>query len=118
MRSSRNNVTAARELRKRMTATELAAWAVLRRRGFHGLRFRRQRPFGAFVVDFYCPRLKLAVEIDGSVHENLDQAQHDASRQATLESIGVHVVRIAASAIEANAREALEAAIAPFLPLI
>jgi very-short-patch-repair endonuclease len=81
----------ARELRKQQTPAEQALWAKLRRRQLLGLKFRRQHPIDCFIVDFYCARAKLVVEIDG--HGHASQVEHDDSRTAHLEELGCTVIR-------------------------
>ena len=54
---------AARELRRSLTPAERYAWSLLRRRGIHGLKFRRQHVLGRFVADFYCPARRLVLEV-------------------------------------------------------
>jgi very-short-patch-repair endonuclease len=95
----RDNVPAARRLRQRETSTEIILWGYLRNRRFHGLRFRRQHPVRNFVVDFYCPELKLAVEIDGLVHAAPEQQMSDANRQAIIEEFGIRFVRVSTESI-------------------
>ena len=100
-------VDAARSLRVRSTPTEALLWNALRSRQLAGLKFRRQQPFGPFVVDFFCATHRLVVEIDGSVHDNPAQAESDRSRQEVLESLDLHVLRIPASLVETNIASAL-----------
>ena len=59
-----------RDLRNHATAAERALWQMLKGRQLHGRKFRRQRSVGAYVLDFYCPSERLAVEVDGSVHDD------------------------------------------------
>ena len=54
-----------RELRRNMTKAELMIWSKLRRKQVCGYKFRRQYGVGSYIIDFYCPKIKLAVEIDG-----------------------------------------------------
>jgi len=58
------------------------------------VRFLRQYSVDNYVIDFYCPRLKLAIEIDGEVHEDPVQKEHDIERQTYLESFGIRFIRI------------------------
>ena len=88
-------VRRARGLRQEMTLPEVVFWQVLRERP-EGLRFRRQHPAGAYVLDFYCPAARLAVEVDGEVHERGDRPERDARRDAFLAGHGVAVLRIPA----------------------
>jgi very-short-patch-repair endonuclease len=80
-----------------MTLPEVILWQELRGGKLNGLRFRRQHPVGPYILDFYLPSARLAIEVDGSVHSTSDQAKHDALRTAWLAKRGVRVLRIAAS---------------------
>ncbi len=99
------------ELAKRMrgepTSSEAIAWSILRRNGCFGLRFRRQHVIGGFIVDFYCGSLRLAIEIDGEVHDDPQAAVSDEERTAALAARGVVVARIRNSDLSAGALEAL-----------
>lgn len=83
----------ARTLRKDLTKTEKLVWELLRKRKFMGFKFRRQHVLEGFVLDFYCPELKLGIEIDGRIH--LKQKDYDKARQDIIESKGVTIVRVA-----------------------
>ena len=65
-----------------------------------GLKFRRQYPIGPYVCDFYCDEARLAVEVDGRVHET--RAEHDAVRDEYLRAQGVKVVRVSASLVSSD----------------
>jgi very-short-patch-repair endonuclease len=96
----------ARELRKRATRSEVLLWQQLRERKL-GVRFRRQHPFGRYVVDFYAACAKLVVEVDGGVHDA--QRAYDEARQAEIERLyGVRFVRLSAELVERDARAAAE----------
>ena len=82
-----------RVLRKEMTYCEKIVWLHLRRKQL-GYRFLRQYSVDHYVIDFYCPEMKLAVEIDGSVHDTPDQKEYDAYRQEYLEKFGITFVRV------------------------
>jgi len=82
----------ARELRHGQTPSEQKLWQALRGRGAGGLKFRRQVPFGSYIVDFYCAEAKMVVEVDGDVHES--QVEYDAERTRWLESMGLKVMRV------------------------
>ncbi|MFZ5556688.1 MAG: N-6 DNA methylase [Pseudomonadota bacterium] len=84
----------ARELRKKQTPTEAVMWELLRDRRFMNLKFRRQHQVGEYVVDFYCDEHKLAVELDGPVHDEVKQAKKDKTRDAYLQSLGLTVLRL------------------------
>ena len=82
----------ARELRREMTPAERCLWAVLRGNALDGAYFRRQHAAGSFILDFYCAKAKLAVEVDGGSH--LGQEEYDAARTRWLESEhGIRVIR-------------------------
>ncbi|MBI5323510.1 endonuclease domain-containing protein [Bradyrhizobium sp.] len=82
----------ARNLRANMTDAEARLWHALRRDQLNGLSFRRQHPIGPFTLDFYCSRLRLAVEVDGGQHAEL-RKQSDERRTAWLAEKGITVVR-------------------------
>lgn len=83
----------ARELRKNQTCAESLMWQVLRSRRFAGLKFRRQHPIEPYILDFYCHELKLAVELDGSQHNEASGLEADQHRTAYLKAQGLEVVR-------------------------
>lgn len=85
-------VTQARRLRKQMTPAEKALWSELRRCRLAGPRFRRQAPVGPFIIDFVCHAAKLAIEIDGGVHDAPDVALQDAERQQWIEGRGYRLM--------------------------
>jgi cyclase len=82
----------AKELRGNMTEAELVLWEYLRQHPL-GYKFRRQHPVGIYVVDFYCHKLKLVMEVDGSVHGEKEVRDADMERQGQLELDGLKVVR-------------------------
>jgi uroporphyrinogen-III synthase len=94
MRKRSLKLALAKAQRHEPTAAEAAAWALLRNRHCLGLKFRRQHVVRGFIVDFFCPELRLAVEIDGAVHCDRMQAEFDEARSRTLAVAGIGVVRI------------------------
>jgi very-short-patch-repair endonuclease len=79
-------------MRRESTDAENRLWAILRSRNLDNLKFRRQVPIGAFIVDFCCLRERLIVELDGGQH--LDQLKrYDDKRSKHLESVGFKVLR-------------------------
>lgn len=78
----------ARMLRKRMTPSEKTLWALIRKRQL-GVKFRRQVIIRGWIVDFYCPELRLVVEVDGGYHD----AAKDAYRDGAMEQLGLTVLR-------------------------
>ncbi|MBV9570855.1 MAG: DUF559 domain-containing protein [Alphaproteobacteria bacterium] len=86
-------VQRARELRWSMTDAERRLWALLRRKKLAGYRFRRQAQIGPYYADFFCPKARLIVEVDGVFHGNKDQDERDEARTHWLEAHGCRVIR-------------------------
>ncbi len=84
----------ARELRQTQTSHEALLWQILRNRRFLNLKFRRQRPFGRYYLDFFCEELNLVIELDGVQHLGEKNVAHDTERTRFLESRGLTVLRI------------------------
>ena len=80
-------------LRKSETEAEKLLWQKLKNRKCADLKFRRQHPFGRFVLDFYCHEKAIAVEVDGGIHKNRDVRERDLNRTCELEDMGVRVIR-------------------------
>lgn len=78
-------------LRRNPTEAEMWLWSCLRRRQMHGFKFRRQHPFGDYILDFVCLEARLVIEADGGQH--VDRRQEDAARMAFLEQAGFQVLR-------------------------
>ncbi|HJY62760.1 MAG TPA: endonuclease domain-containing protein, partial [Ignavibacteria bacterium] len=81
-----------RELRKNMTKAEVLLWLGLKNKKL-GVRFLRQFSIKAFVVDFYCPEIKLALEIDGATHITREEIKYDKQRQEYIESLSIKFLR-------------------------
>ena len=91
----------ARRLRRNSTDSEAALWSRLRNKQLLGIQFYRQKPIGEHIVDFFAPRAKLVIEVDGSQHLEGEHALKDRSRDRYLVSLGLKVLRF-------NSREVLE----------
>jgi very-short-patch-repair endonuclease len=89
-----------RVLRKDSTPYEKKVWELLRDRRFMNLKFRRQHVIEGFIVDFYCHQLRLAVEIDGSIHNR--QQDYDDLRQRLIESEGIRFIRFTNDEIDTD----------------
>ena len=96
----------ARRLRREATPAEKILWPELRGRRFAGFKFRRQHVLGPFIVDFYCARAALVVELDGETH--LGRERPDLERQAWLEDRGLLVLRFWNNAVYDDHEVALE----------
>lgn len=83
----------AKSLRKNSTCMEIKIWNSLRSRRFQGFKFRRQSPFGNYIVDFVCIEKKLIIEIDGGQHNEWRQNEYDNRRTDYLNNLGYEVLR-------------------------
>ena len=91
-RASSKMIGRAREFRRGMTPAEELLWSRLRNRGI-GFKFRRQQPIGRFIVDFYCPEERLAIELDSGAHALPREAEQDRQRDEWLAARGYRVLR-------------------------
>ena len=98
------SLTSARNQRREMSLPEGLLWNQLRQRP-HEMKFRNHHPVGNLVVDFYCARKRLAIEIDGISHDMGDSPERDRRRDAWLASQGIAVIRIPASDVLDNPAE-------------
>jgi very-short-patch-repair endonuclease len=92
--------TIARTLRKEMTLAEILLWNELRRKQLLGYDFHRQKPVDVYVVDFFCPKLLLAIEIDGASHEG--RQEEDSKRQKEIERYGISFLRFDDNEVKKN----------------
>ena len=80
-------------LRRSLSKAEAVIWLHLSRKQMNGFKFRRQYSVNQYVIDFYCPELKLAIEIDGDSHYGYLSEKYDNERQKYIESFGIHFMR-------------------------
>lgn len=80
-------------LRNNATAPEAILWRMLKGKQIEGLKFRRQFGIGPYVLDFYCPEIRLCIELDGDVHKTYEQAQYDEIRTRFLNESNIKVLR-------------------------
>jgi len=90
-----------------MTHAEVLLWNYVRRKQIHNIRFRRQFSIEQFIIDFYSPQLKLAIEIDGLTHLTDEEKDYDAWRQNKLEEYGVKFLRFTNEEVYGNINEVL-----------
>ena len=83
----------ARKLRNKSTKSEIKLWQYLKSKKMMGYDFHRQKPIDNFIVDFFCNKLKLAIELDGYTHTFEEIAEKDASKQERLKELGITVLR-------------------------
>ena len=91
-------------LRNSLPSAELILWSRLKNRQICAQKFRRQFSVGPYVVDFYCPALKLAIEIDGDSHFQPGEQEKDRTRQQFIESTGVQFLRLRNIEVRQNLR--------------
>jgi len=96
-----------RALRQSMPKTEVILWKSLSRKQMMGCKFRRQYSVDKYVIDFYCPELKLAVEVDGDSHYVKDTEEYDKERQDYIEQFGIKFLRVTNNDIYKNLRGVL-----------
>ncbi len=94
----KGTVKLARKLRSEMTLPEGLLWRELRKRP-GGLKFRRQHPSGAFVIDFYCAAVRLAIEVDGLAHDTAEVIKRDSVKSNFLRSQGIATLRVPAKVV-------------------
>ena len=102
------NIEYRRLLRHDMTPSERMLWKHISYKQLDGWRFRRQHGFGPYVLDFYCPVLKLCIEVDGEIHQRTDVVEKDKERTSFLESNGIKVIRFTNDEIENDISDVLE----------
>lgn len=95
-----------RELRKNQTKHEEILWQQIRNRKF-GIKFRRQYSIGGYVLDFYCPEIKLVIELDGEQHSKKENFLYDKERTEYLKILGCNVLRFKNVELEKNIEEVL-----------
>jgi very-short-patch-repair endonuclease len=103
----------AREMRRKPTEAEKLLWKHLRSFQLNRLKFRRQHNIERFIVDFYCAKAKLVIEVDGPIHQY--QAEEDLIRQQFLESKKLRVIRYTNEAVLNNVEDVIKQ-IMVFLP--
>ena len=83
----------ARQLRQNATKAEVILWQRLKRDQMHGYDFHRQKPIDEYIVDFFCNKLRLAIEVDGHSHRILEVWEKDVAKEKRLNELGIHVLR-------------------------
>lgn len=97
----------ARSLRKMQTKVEKILWEALRNEKVCSLKFRRQHPFDNYILDFYNHKMKLAIEVDGKVHEDPEVANQDAIRTGNLNENGITVLRFTNDEVENDLKKVI-----------
>ena len=102
-------VRMAKRLRREMSPAEVFLWQHLLNQGT--VKIRRDHPFGPYALDFYCAKAKLAIEVDGIVHDMGDHPKRDVARDAYVAANGVETLRIAARDVLKNSQVAADAVV-------
>ena len=97
-----------RELRKNMTDAEKLLWYKIRGRQLKGYQFYRQKIIGNYIVDFYCPKAKLAIELDGGQHYSDEGKEKDRMRDKNIADFGIEVLRFSDREIFESLNSVLE----------
>lgn len=97
-----SSIQRARRLRKHLSKPEALLWQVLRRSP-GGYKFRKQHPAGPFVLDFFCARVNLAIEVDGFAHDIGDRPERDLRRDGWLSANRIDTMRVPAHDVLADA---------------
>ena len=104
-RAKRTKLRWAKGHRHRMTKEERIIWQHLRAHRLEGFHFRRQQVISGYIVDFYCHKARLVVEIDGPIHAS--QIEYDAHRDQVLSALGLKILRIKNSEVHESLPQAL-----------
>ncbi len=94
----------ARQFRKELTDGEVRLWVRLKGKP-EGVHFRKQHPIGPYIVDFYCAKAKLVIEVDGEIHDREDNPRRDERRTLYLEGLGLEVLRFPGNEVMSDADE-------------
>ena len=95
-------------LRNNPTLAEFKLWEALRTKQLQGYRFRRQYGIGPYIVDFYSPRTKVVIEVDGGYHMVDDVFLSDQDRQKNIEALGIKILRFTNDEILTNLHSVIQ----------
>lgn len=97
-----------KELRANQTEAEKKLWEFLRGRRFEKLKFHRQFSVGAYILDFYCPQIRIGIELDGSLHAEDEKILYDMEREKILRASNIRIVRFWNDEVENDIERVLE----------
>lgn len=103
-----SQTTERKELRSHATPAETALWKMLKNSKVGGFKFRRQHSIGPYILDFYCPLLRLDIELDGSAHDASMADKHDEIRTKFLQQQGITVLRFRNELVYRNPNAIIE----------
>ena len=95
-----------KELRNNPTKAEELLWSVLKGKKLDGYKIRRQYGVCKYVIDFYCVEKKLAIEVDGEIHDKEESREYDKIRKEFINNFGIRIFRIRNEIIKKNIEEA------------
>ena len=107
--NERNQKILRQTLRNNATPTEAILWRALKGKQVDGLKFRRQFGIGPYVIDFYCPEIRLGIELDGGVHETSYTHEYDEMRSRFLAENRIRVLRFDNEVVYNNVEGIIEA---------
>ena len=108
VRYDKNLKTFSRELRNNSTLSEVLLWQELRAGNIKGYKFNRQKPLGRYIVDLYCKRINLVIEIDGDSHDQAEALLRDDLRQQELEKHNLSFLRFDDAEVKNNISHVLQ----------
>jgi very-short-patch-repair endonuclease len=91
-----------------MTDAERSLWSKIRMKQLKGFIFYRQKPIGGYIADFYCPKAKLVVEVDGGQHFTEEIAEYDKIRDECMSNLGLRVLRFTNTEVLGNIEGVIE----------
>ena len=94
-----------RTLRKTMTKPEIYLWSKLRMNQINNCRFYRQKILGNYIVDFFCPKYNLVIEVDGGQHYSDTMLEADKQRETALNNLGMKIIRFTNTDVLTNLNE-------------
>lgn len=97
-----------RQLRTEQTPAEKLLWQHISRDKIFGLRFLRQYSVGPYILDFYCAKLRLGIEVDGEVHNEKERKLYDKDREKYLKNLDIEVIRFWNDDVLKNIRDVLK----------
>lgn len=92
----------AKEFRKQPTSSEWKLWQIIKEKHILGYKFRRQYVVAGFIIDFYCPSLRLGIEVDGAIHYVKKNIERDLKREQIIKKYRINIIRITNQEIEAD----------------
>ena len=107
--NDKNQKLLRQSLRNNTTSAEAILWRALKGKQVDGLKFRRQFGVGPYVLDFYCPEIKLGIELDGEIHKSEGVYEYDEMRTRFLSENGIRVLRFDNELVYGNTEAIIEA---------